>query len=214
MNRGICHIVGAGDLGGSALIRGAGDYVIAADGGYAYLKELGVTADLVLGDFDSLNRVPDHPNLCRLPREKDDTDTFFAVRTGLELGYDRFLLYGVLGGARLDHTLANIQTVAYLAEQGCRGYLLGGGTVVTAVHNGVLDLPGDKTGYLSVFCNSGVARGVDLTGLKYPLEKATLTGSVPVGTSNEFLGGPCRIGVEAGTLIVLWREENPENFAW
>ena len=214
MDRGICHIVGAGDFGGSSLVKRSGDYVIAADGGYAYLEKLGVEADLVLGDFDSLDRIPDHPNLCRLPREKDDTDTFFAVRTGLELGYTRFLLYGVLGGARLDHTLANIQTVAFLAEQGCRGDLLGGGTIVTAVHNGALELPGDKAGYVSVFCNSGVARGVDLAGLKYPLRGACLTGSTPLGTSNEFRGVPCRIGVEEGTLVVLWREENPKDFAW
>lgn len=54
----------------------------------------------MLGDFDSLGKAPKHPNVLQLPVEKDDTDTMFALKLGLEKGYRRFYIYGGLGGKR------------------------------------------------------------------------------------------------------------------
>ena len=53
------------------------------DSGLLHLEALGFPADLVVGDFDS-HPVPDLPaETIRLPREKDDTDTVYAVREAL-----------------------------------------------------------------------------------------------------------------------------------
>lgn len=94
------------------------DLVIAADAGYRTCRELGIVPDLLLGDFDSMEQPEDFANIHRSPVEKDDTDTMLAVKTGLEQGCGEFYLYGGTGGRRLDHTLANLQTLLYLRRRG------------------------------------------------------------------------------------------------
>ena len=115
---GCCIIVGAGECTGLLQPVDKSDCLIAADGGLAHVQALGLTPDIILGDFDSLGYVPEGANV--FPVRKDDTDTMLAIRRGLELGYHNFLIYGGLDGPRLDHTLANIQSLLFLNLRGCR----------------------------------------------------------------------------------------------
>ena len=205
-NNRICYVVGAMSL--SMNLRpypAPGDYVIAADRGYDSLMAFGVTPDLVVGDFDSLGYTPNHPNVIHLPAEKDDTDMVFALRKGLELGYRRFVLLGGVGG-RLEHTLANLQLLDWLTLQGAQGVLAGEKTIATAVRNNTITFPTTMSGYLSVFCNSGSAQGVSLTGLKFPLENADLDSSFPLGVSNQFIGRPAQVQVTRGCLVLIWED--------
>lgn len=177
------------------------DLVIAADAGYRQLG--GLRADLVVGDFDSLGYVPAGENVLVLPDRKDDTDTHYAVKLGLERGYTRFVLLGGVGG-RLDHTLANIQTLAYLTARGARGCLAGDEVSLAMVQNGSLSFFGEPRGTISVFAQGGTARGVTLEGLAYPLDQATVTTDFPIGVSNVFTGKPARVSVADGRLLVVW----------
>jgi len=211
MNR-ICYVVGAGDCADISIDRHTGDLVIAADGGYAACRALGLTPELAVGDFDSLDYVPEGIDVRRHPPEKDDTDMFLAVREGQRRGYDRFLLYGGLGG-RLDHSLANIQALAAVARQGDRAWLWGQGTALTVLRNGSLTFPGKYSGVFSVFAHGGTARGVCLRGCKYPLENAELDPDYPLGVSNEFLGRPVELSVADGALTILWYSAAPETEA-
>ena len=201
-----CYIAAAGEYSGRET-PGERDYIIAADGGYALLHRRGIVPDLVVGDFDSLGTAPEHPNVVRLLAEKDDTDTMLAVRHGLRLGYKDFVIDGGLGG-RLDHTIANIQVLAYLAENGARGILLGSDMCVTVIKSGSVGFSQDAAGIVSVFCFGGRAEGVTLTGMKYPLSDATLASSFPLGVSNEFTGEPAAVTVREGTLIIIWQDGN------
>lgn len=201
----VCYIVGAGPVDPQLRLSPTpDDLLIAADGGLPAVEAMGLVPQLVIGDFDSLGHAPSHPNTVILPCEKDITDMHAAVEQGLERGYTRFALYGGTGG-RLAHTLANLQLLDYLAQKGCRGFLIGDGTVATAVRDGILAFPARMSGYLSLFCNSGTARGVTLTGLKYTLTDASLSGSFPLGVSNEFTGVPARVSVAHGCLLALWQ---------
>ena len=202
MRAGICYIVGAGEVRELDFAPAAGDYVIAADGGLAHLERAGIAADLVIGDFDTLGARPAHPNVITLQREKDDTDTFAAVRVGLERGYGRFRIYGGMGG-RLEHTLANIQMLAYLAERGLRGVLIGEDQILTAISGGGLRLPRRAGGFLSVFSLTDKSEGVCIRGLKFPLTNATVTNTFPIGVSNEFVGTESEITVREGVLLVV-----------
>jgi thiamine pyrophosphokinase len=196
----ICHIVCA--LPQDYALRPApGDLVVAADGGFARLN--GVRADLVVGDFDSLGYVPEGENVIRHPAEKDDTDAMLAARLGLERGYRAFLLYGGAGG-RLDHTLANIQTLAFLRENGARAALPGQGETITVLANETLRFREGLSGVVSVFSYGGAARGVFERGLKYPLADATLTDDRPLGVSNAFTGRAAEVSVRDGKLLVLY----------
>ena len=182
------------------------DFVIAADGGLEHTRRFGIRPHEILGDFDSLGFVPDDSRV--FPVEKDDTDAMLAVRRGLSLGYREFWLYGSLDGPRLDHTIANFQTLQFLCDQGAFGYLIGNDYLVTVVKNGELRFPTGAEGTVSVFCQGSDAQGVTLEGLYYPLEKGTLTAGFPLGVSNHFTGSPARIRVEEGSLLVLWDKEN------
>ena len=181
------------------------DYILAADGGLAHLQKLGIEPNGILGDFDSLGYVPQNSQV--FPVEKDDTDSMLAVRKGLELGYKEFILYGALDGPRLDHTIANLQTLLFLESQGAKGTLVGLKYLITTVKNGVLRLPLAQEGIVSVFCLGEKARGVTIRGLKYKLEKGELDSSFPLGVSNHFVGKESSVAVEEGTLIVMYDVE-------
>lgn len=178
------------------------DFVIAADGGLAHVKKLGLIPDGILGDFDSLGYVPQDSTV--FPVEKDDTDAMLAVRKGLELGYRQFILYGSLDGPRLDHTVANFQTLQFLCDHGAYGYLIGRDYMVTTVKDAALRFPGSCTGIFSVFCMGADAEGVTIRGGKYGAERVTLSAGFPLGVSNHFEGKPVTISVENGSLLVLW----------
>jgi len=199
-----CYIVGAGDFNDSEL-PAENDYIIAANGGYTALKLRGVSPDLVVGDFDSVKETPDHPNIIRSSTEKDDTDMMLAVRQGLKHGYNIFIINGGLGG-RLDQTLANIQILTFIAERKARGILLGQNLCVTAIMNGELIFSRDiiKGNTISIFSAGGKAEGVTLRGLKYSLDKATLSSDFPLGVSNEFTDADAKVSVDNGTLIIMW----------
>ena len=102
-----CYIVGAASLEGVRLSPCAGDYIIAADGGYRSLRARGIEPDFVMGDFDSLGYRPEHPNVETHPVMKDDTDLGLAVRWALGHGYRRLVMAGALGG-RIDQTIASL----------------------------------------------------------------------------------------------------------
>ena len=204
-----CIIFCAGGFDGLVTPIGQQDYILAADGGLIHTQSLGIEPHGILGDFDSLGYVPDSAKV--FPVEKDDTDAMLAVRHGLKLGYDRFLLYGSLDGPRLDHTVANFQTLQFLADRGAIGYLIGKDTVATVIKNGSLQFTPAAEGILSLFCMGQDASGVTLTGLKYPLEKAVLSAGFPLGVSNRFVGEAANICVEKGSLLVLFDRENWKN---
>ena len=182
-----------------------GDYVIAADGGYRHIRTLGIQANAILGDFDSLGFVPETATV--FPTEKDDTDAMLAVRHGLEKGYKRFVLYGALDGPRLDHTVANLQTLLFLSEKGAEGYLVGNTQMATTVTDS-RSFPEGCAGTVSVFCMGKPAKGVTLENLQYPLENGTLTATFPLGVSNHFTGKRARISVETGTLVVIFDRQD------
>ena len=197
------------DCAGVRLPRRPGDYVIACDAGYLLAARLGLRPDLAVGDFDSLRggvdpSVPVHT----APRAKDDTDTMLGARLGLERGCREFLIVGGFGG-RLDHTVANLQTLCFLAGEGASAQIRSDRNLAWAVRDGTLELEPLEGWHLSVFAASGPCEGVTLEGLAYPLDRRRLTPDYPIGVSNEFTGGPARVTVERGTLLVIASKEDP-----
>ena len=199
---GKCVIFCAAEFDRLAEPLGTEDFVIAADGGLVHTEKLGITPDVIIGDFDSLGFTPEGANV--FPVEKDDTDAMLAVRRGLALGYRDFILYGSLDGPRLDHTVANFQTLQFLADHGARGILVGRDTLVTGVKNGSIRFSAGKDGTISVFCMGPDARGVTERGLYYTLDNGSLTAGFPLGASNHFTGEAARISVRDGSLLVIW----------
>ena len=194
--------MGAGTNYGLDFVVRGGDYVIAADGGLAYLQEACIEADLVIGDFDSLNGNPDAKNVVHLSPDKDDTDTLAALRAGLAKGYENFFIYCGTGG-RIEHTLANIQCLAFLAKNGKKGWLVDGDAVMSVIAKSI-SFDENRRGYVSVFAYSDTACKVSIQGLKYEARNQELSSDFPIGVSNEFVGKPSRIDVESGLLLLVF----------
>ena len=100
--------------------------------------------------------------------------------------------------------MANFQTLAFLADRSCTGYLIGKTQAVTLLENATLTFPETATGYLSVFAYGGKAEGITLRGLHYPLENGSLTPNFPLGVSNQFTGEAATVSVKEGRLLVVW----------
>ena len=201
-----CVIFCAGGFDGLIEPLGKADFVIAADGGLVHLQKLNISPDGVLGDFDSLGYVPQNAKV--FPVEKDDTDAMLAVRQGLRLGYKDFILYGSLDGERLDHTVANFQTLQYLADNGARGVCVGKRYIAAVIKNETVTFPETARGILSVFCMGADARGVSIAGTKYEAENITLTAGFPLGVSNHFEGKEATVAVKDGSLLLLYDRDN------
>ena len=205
LQSGTCYIVGAGAFYDRDFVPEEGDFVIAADGGYGTLSVRQTAMDLVVGDFDSMGFRPDHPKVVDLPVEKDDTDMMAAIRLGWDRGYRTYRLYGGTGG-RVDHTLANLQSLLYLRRRGARGWMYDRDFLWTVIENESLTV--ERTvewGLLSVFCLGANASGVDEEGVQYPLKDALLTADFPLGVSNHILEPAARITVRQGALAVGWQ---------
>ena len=198
-----CWILGGGEFDpGCPHIPEPGDLVIAADSGLELASRLGLTPDLIVGDFDSLGRAPTGDNVVTLPVEKDVTDAAAAVGLGRERGYSRFCFVGCTGG-RPDHTFAAYQLLAELAGRGEIGLLFGDGFTVTAIKDGALSFLALPSGTLSVFAVGGNASDVSIAGAFYPLSQATLTPTFPLGVSNSFVGKPVSVTVGRGSLLIF-----------
>lgn len=208
---GKCIIVAAGDLSVTEIGVDQGDLLIAVDGGLKHCGRLGLEPDLALGDFDSvegdqLARIAEWEKksperVIRLRPEKNDTDTLAAIRLALEQGYRDFLLYGAMGGRRLEHTLANIQCLLFLKHHGAAGYLVDKERMCFVMEDEEVRFPASMKGYLSLFSLKEGALGVDIRGMKYELDNASMTNDFPIGVSNEFTGQEAVVSVRQGQLL-------------
>ena len=178
------------------------DFVIAADSGLRLCERMGYRPDLVLGDFDSLGAAPEDYPVLTVPVEKDDTDTMLAAKTALAHGHRDIRIYGAFGG-RLDHTLANLQTLEYLLESGAEGWLIGSENYAFLQRPGTREYPAIDGFSFSVFAWSEQCSGVSLSGVHYPLDNAVLTRQFPLGVSNAIIADSARVTVHSGLLLVI-----------
>lgn len=200
-----CVIVGGADIGNYGFIREklrADDYVIFCDSGLKHMDGLGAEPGLIVGDFDSHDN-PDLPvETIVLPCEKDDTDTVFAVREALRRGFDDFLLIGVVG-ARLDHSLANVSLLLYLDSMGKTARIIDDWSEMEIVSRKSVTVSGEYS-YFSLMNVSGCARGISVTGAKYPLSDGEISCEYQYGVSNEVLPGEkALISLREGRLLLI-----------
>ncbi|MCR4805905.1 MAG: thiamine diphosphokinase [Clostridia bacterium] len=209
-----CAIVGGAPIGRPdrivPLLRD-GDFFVYCDSGLKHLDTLGRRPDLIIGDFDSW-RKPDSSDPADadlqavetivLPREKDDTDTMFAVKEGLARGFSDFLLVGALGG-RMDHTLVNLYSLIYLAEKGKNGLIADDYSLFRIVDTSGTCV-GPKWPFFSLVNLDGSAHGVTIRRAKFELEDAEIPCGYQYATSNEPLPGvPAEVSLREGRLLLI-----------
>ena len=198
-----CVIVGAGEIY-SPIEVCERDFIIAADGGYKHLKNANISPDVLIGDFDSIDKIPQltGTEIVRHPVEKDDTDMYLAYKLGVEKGFREFVIYGGVGG-REDHTFANYCLLLYAKEEGNSVFLISGKAKVSLIKNEKTTVHGKLGKHLSLFPFGSDAEGVTVKGAEYECEKINLTANFPLTVSNIFKDTPVNIEVENGALLIM-----------
>ena len=180
----------------------ADDFYIFCDSGLFHADALGVSPDLIVGDFDSHEKPEEMCEMIVLPREKNDTDTFFAAKEALKRGFSDFLLLGVCGG-RLDHTLGNISILLHLHSRGASAVLLDDFSEMEIVDKTPKHIP-DTFPYFSVISVDGTARGITIKDAKFPVSDAEITPDYQYGISNEPLRGKtATVTVSRGRALLI-----------
>ena len=183
------------------------DFIICADRGMMHALKLGITPNLIVGDFDS-GRSEDlayykkhHIPIEYFKPEKDETDTEIAILRAIENGASEITIYGGIG-SRIDHSLANIHLLYTLLERGIQGRLMNPNNTVYLINKKII-LKGQKGDLVSLIPFAGEARGITSQNLGYSLKKSTLKIGVSRGISNYMTAEEATIDVEEGMLIVV-----------
>ena len=176
--------------------------IIACDGGYDHLRNTIYTPDYTIGDMDSVSKIPDEKNIHIQPREKDATDTAYAVEKALSFGTNTIFCIAATAG-RLDHSLANLALLAKYAHTGVRIFLIGKENCIFALSDGNVLFTGKEKGYFSVFAYSDTAHQVSIHNALYEIENKDLKNTVALGVSNEFIEKRASVSVKKGTLLLV-----------
>lgn len=211
-------IVGAAPAPGAAdvvrLLAAEAADVIAADGGATVCLEAGVTPDVVIGDFDSLDATTAAAlrskavDLVAHPSDKDRTDLSLACELA-RARHARGLRLTCAYANRMDHTIAALGVALSAAdlspeivEPAWRGWIL------SANARSTLELEANGA-TVSVIALGGVAR-VSATGVRWPLERATLAALSDLGVSNIGSGERTCIVVHEGAVLVTLLVDNAQ----
>lgn len=204
-------IIAAGAAVSPALLQqlaAASETVIAVDGGYRHCLAAGVRPALLLGDMDSLppqllqQAQTDGVPVERLPCEKDDTDTLYALRRLVEEGARQVDITCALGG-RLDHLVANLQALLFAARQGIHCRLLSEDAAAEALLPGSYRIQRGQFRFFSLFSLAEQCEGVCIRRAKYPLTDYRLENSFPIGVSNAFLEEEAEVSFASGALLLI-----------
>lgn len=200
-----CVIIGGAGIERYDIVRARlrdDDYFVFCDSGLRHAEGLGASPDLIVGDFDSHENPHMDVETIVLPREKDDTDTFFAAKEMLSHGFEEFLLVGVIG-ARLDHTLANLSILLMLDTAGKSAKAVDDYSEMEIVSSGPAFIE-DTYSFFSLLNITGEAEGVTIENAKYPLENAAIECDYQYAVSNEVLPGKvARVSVAKGRLLLI-----------
>ena len=186
------------------------DLVVAADGGAALARELGVRIDCWVGDGDSI--APDLLEQLRAAGivvnlhspDKDESDTELAVLEAVDRGATDITVIGALGGRRLDHLLANVGLLSHDRLASIAVRLIDERTRLSLLRGPeTRSLAGPVGATVSLLPVDGPAEGIVTKGLEYPLRGETLAPGPARGLSNRRLREDAAVSLRRGRLLVV-----------
>ncbi len=185
-----------------------GKKLVAVDGGYSFFRKAGLSPHILIGDFDSITRVPTNlpkkTAVIRHPSKKDKTDVELAVDHCIAAGAEQIELVQPSFGEP-DQFVGNLMLLAHYAER-CKnpGYvclsIVNRNYVVFAIHGGRYWIKGKKGDTVSVVPLSDRVE-LGWTGTSYDVEKAIIERGESRALRNTLRGG--RAGVRITGLALL-----------
>lgn len=187
-------------------VQGA-QHIVAVDKGIEVALKYAIRPHVAVGDMDSVSmdaleqlKSMGVEMICA-PAQKDETDAQLALDYAVQHGATSIvMLCGT--GARLDHTMANLQLLVRMAKRGVKAVLLDDTHEIRAVtgHCSLNGSPGDTLSILPV--EQGVMAR-DSQGLFYPLPHVVMPLDTPFAVSNRFVGQNASFNVVGGYAWVL-----------
>lgn len=187
-----------------------GDILISADAGLVPLLQCGLFPHHAVGDFDTVDsslvkKIEESGILCeKLPIHKEETDTHYAVRLSMEYSPHEVVILGALGGARLDHMLANVGLLEWLADEGVAATLSNKSNRIRCLKGPVTwEIVKKSFSYVSFIPITSTVTGVTTEGLLYPLCNAVLYRARTQGISNEVVNESGWIRISNGKCLAI-----------
>lgn len=186
------------------------DYFIAADFGMHFFAQTGKIPNEILGDFDSadlseLQQFRQNTDIIfhQYQAEKDAVDTELALQLAIGRGSSEVHILGGTG-TRLDHVLGTVHLLGIALEQGIACFLADEYNRIRLLKGRtVLKKAGQYGDYVSLLPLAGEAKGVSLSGFKYPLNNYTMDVFHSIGISNEIVAEEAVIDLTDGILILI-----------
>ncbi|GIM27851.1 thiamine pyrophosphokinase [Clostridium polyendosporum] len=185
------------------------DCLIAADRGAEVFYEYGVMPHILIGDFDSADKIVidyfrDVEMVKFLP-EKDYTDSELAFNRAIEKGSEEIVLLGCTG-SRLDHVLGNLGLLRKALELNKRAKIKDDNNTIFLVE-GKTTLCGNYGQTISFQCYGDVVKKLSIEGAKYPLKEYDLKIGDSRTVSNEFINTPIEVDFLSGKLLVIYSRD-------
>ena len=187
------------------------DYIICADRGGEYIRSIDKLPDLLIGDFDSLNNnvleyyLSSGVAIEQFPSKKDYTDTELCLQRALQLNPDE-IVFLACTGSRLDHVLGNIGLLKELLDKNIKGYIKDDNNTIFLIKDDtkINGYPGKLVSFQAF---SEKVKGLTIEGVRYPLNKFTLSSWSTYTVSNVFLSDSVRISFDSGILMIIFPKD-------
>lgn len=175
------------------------ELVVCADGAYQFLVEVGIKPDLIIGDFDSIEQLPDDVPHIHTP-DQNFTDFEKAIKIIIEKGYKHMDVFAA-SGLEQDHFLGNLTTALkyrkkikiIFFDDRQTYYFIKKKIVLNQVKNKIVSLfPFPK------------AKNIYSHGLKYPLKGLDMEMTKnQIGTRNIAIQNTVKIKFSKGNLLLF-----------
>lgn len=179
------------------------DIVICADSGYKNALSMNVKVNVLVGDFDSIGRIPDDiDEIIKVPVEKDQTDTQLAVNIALERGAEEIVIVCSTSG-RVDHALSAMAILEKLWDKRIPATVVNGQNRVRFIRDSGTIIIRSAYKYFSVVTLDKIAKKVSIEGGKYPLLKKDISRGEQFAISNEIVKNAALITVKKGSVYII-----------
>ena len=125
-----------------------------------------------------------------------------AIQKAIETGADEILMIGGTG-TRLDHVLGNFGQLFYAHSKGVKAELVDANNRIRVLNHEDTISKKDQFGKYVSLIPIYEARGVTLTGFKYPLKDHTLVFEQSLAISNELEAEEGIISFSEGKLLLI-----------
>jgi len=182
-------------------------FIIAADSGADCLYDYNIMPDLLLGDFDSIDKKildyfkKSNSTIDIYPPEKDYTDTEIAVKKALSMKPDEIVLLGCTG-SRIDHLLGNIGMLKICMINGVNASIKDENNNIRLI-DASTSLSGSVGEIFSLQAYGDEIIDLTIEGAKYPLNNYNLKIGESITISNEFTRSIVGLKFKSGTLMII-----------